>query len=450
MQPMNLEPDRKLRRTSLWFAGGALLLAVALVALFAPTVRAVPPLPSTFYGTVKVDGANVADGTVVSAWIDGAKYAETATFTFSGESWYSVDVLGDDPDTPEKDGGQEGDTVVFLIGSYEADQTGTWHQGVAAPLNLTASGGPTPTPTSSTTPTPTKTPTSTPTPTVTPTPSTGSIEGLVWFDLNRDLTPQPGEPPLASAVITLKDASQQVVGTQVTTETGTFAFSGLAPGFYFVTEADPPGYRSVPGSSNNRGVPVTAGSITTVNFADESILTPTPSTTPTPTRTGTATITPTPSVTLTPTKTGSPTRTPTATATRVLDLADAIPAACNSYYIGTTRGAASNVSTYSCRPAWNESGPEHTYVITVTAKVSLEAWLSALEPSADLDLFILSAPYPEDCVAYGDWLASYSADPGTYYIVVDGYMGSVSDYRLDITCSGDRYKCYLPVIFKGF
>ncbi len=433
----------------MWLVRGTLLLAVILVALFATTVRAVPPLPSTFYGTVKVDGSNVPDGTLVSAWIEGVKYAESATFTFSGESWYNVDVPGDDPDTPGKDGGEEGDTVVFLIGSNEADQTGIWHSGVASPLNLTASSGPTPTPTPTKTSTVTPTPTFTPTPTVTPTPSTGSIEGLVWFDLNRNLTPEPGEPPLADAVLTLKDASQQVVATYVTTETGTYAFPDLTPGFYFLVETDPPGYRSVPGSSNNRGVPVSAGSTQVVDFADESILTPTPSMTPTPTKTGTPTNTPTPSVTPTPTNTGSPTPTPSPTATRILDLGDAIPAACNSYYIDTTRDASSNVSTYSCRPAWNESGPERTYVLTVTAKVALEAWLSALEPSADLDLFILSAPYPEYCVAYGDWLASFSAEPGTYYIVVDGYMGSVSDYRLDITCRGDRYKSRLPVIFKG-
>ena len=450
-----------------WIARGTLLLAVALVTLWGTAVHAVPPLPSTFYGTAKLDGANVPDGTLVTAWIGGVQYGQGTTFTYGGESWYNLDVRGDDVDEPGKDGGQEGDTVSFRIGANDAAQTGVWHSGTSALLNLTASGAstatptatetpiPTPTltntplPTSTPTPTNTATPTNTPTPTATPTPATGAIQGLVWHDLNANRTPEAGEPPLANATLTLKNASQQVVGTYVTTETGTFAFAGLTPGYYFLVETDPPGFRSVTGSSNNRVVPVSAGGVVEVNFADESILTPTPSPTATPTRTRTPTITPTPSITPTPTNTGTATKTPTATATRVLDLSNAIPVACNSYEVGDTRGNPSNVSAYSCNPAWVENGPEQVYVVTVTAKTSISAWVSALLPGADLDVFILSAPYPDSCVAYGNWIATHSATAGTYYIVVDGYLGSASSFRLDVTCEGLRYKTRLPIIFKG-
>jgi len=106
-------------------------------------VEAAPPLPSSFYGTVLVNGANVPDGTVVSAWIDGVNYVDFETITFEGASVYSFDVPGDDPDTPEKDGGIEGDTIVFMIGSDTADQTATWHTGTNVELNLTATSEPT-------------------------------------------------------------------------------------------------------------------------------------------------------------------------------------------------------------------------------------------------------------------------------------------------------------------
>lgn len=444
-----------------WIARGGLLLALVLVLLWGTTVHAVPPLPSSFYGTVKMDGANVPDGTLVTAWIGGVQYGQGATFTYAAESWYNLDVKGDDTDQPGKDGGQEGDIVSFRVGSSDAPQTGVWHSGTSVMLNLTISGGPTPTPTATAslapteTPTPTNTltltptPTYTPTPTVTPTPVTGAIQGIVWHDLNRNLAQDPGEPPLAGATLTLKNSSQQVLDTYVTTGTGTFAFPGLTPGFYFVVETDPPGFRSVTGSSNNRGVPVNAGAVVTVNFADESIFTPTPSPTPTSTRTRTPTITPTPSITPTPTNTGTATRTPTATATRVLDLGDVVPVTCNSYHIGDTRGKSANVSAYSCNLAWAETGPEQVYVLTLAGRTSVSARLSALLPGADLDVFILSAPYPDSCVAHGDWIASASVTAGTYYIVVDGYNGSASSYRLDVTCEGLRYKMRLPVIFKG-
>jgi hypothetical protein len=102
-------------------------------------------------------------------------------------------------------------------------------------------------------------------------------------------------------------------------------------------------------------------------------------------------------------------------------------------YNGTTVGAPSNVSTYSCS-GWNESGPEKVHVITTTVTGDITATLSNL--SVDLDIFILSACNPSSCVAYGDNSATYSnAPPGTYYIVVDGYYGASGSYTLTVTAS---------------
>jgi hypothetical protein len=149
----------------------SVLMAAMVLLTLSPTVaEAVPPIPSSFYGTVKLNGSNVPDGTKVSAWIGGVKYAETETTIWEGDSVYSIEVPGDDPETPGKDGGVEGETIVFKIASYTANQTGTWHSGTNVELNLTAAEGTvTVTPTSTLTPTPTNTPGRTPTPTRTPT-----------------------------------------------------------------------------------------------------------------------------------------------------------------------------------------------------------------------------------------------------------------------------------------
>jgi len=98
-----------------------------------------PPLPSGFNGTVQVDGANVPGGTIISAWIDGVRYAESTTTFYAGDSVYGIGVPGDHPDTPEKDGGVEGDTIVFRIGALVADQRGTFNSGSNEHLDLTAS-----------------------------------------------------------------------------------------------------------------------------------------------------------------------------------------------------------------------------------------------------------------------------------------------------------------------
>ena len=117
-----------------------LSLIVFIISLFITNpALAIPPLPSSFYGTVKVNQANVADGTIIQALVGGQVVAEGFTQTYQGDSVYALDVRGDDPDTPAQDGGREGDTIQFKIGGAAADQTGVWHGGTNANLNLTAS-----------------------------------------------------------------------------------------------------------------------------------------------------------------------------------------------------------------------------------------------------------------------------------------------------------------------
>jgi hypothetical protein len=99
---------------------------------------AIPPLPSSFWGTVKVNNANVPDGTLVQALIAGQLYAEGFTQVHQGESFFTLDVLGDDTGTTVLDGGREGDAIQFKIGGISADQTAVWHGGTNLRLDLTA------------------------------------------------------------------------------------------------------------------------------------------------------------------------------------------------------------------------------------------------------------------------------------------------------------------------
>jgi hypothetical protein len=139
------------------------LISTTLVSLIASLficlpVLAVPQIPSSFYGTVKVNGANVPDGTSVQALIDGTVYADVLTQTYQGDSVYALNVTGDDTDTTVKDGGREGDTVQFKIGGILASQTGVWHSGTNVVINLTASStSPIATPVATLTPVPTQT-----------------------------------------------------------------------------------------------------------------------------------------------------------------------------------------------------------------------------------------------------------------------------------------------------
>jgi hypothetical protein len=137
----------------------SLSIIVFIISLFITVpVLAIPPLPSSFYGTVKVNNANVPDGTVIQALVGEQVYAEGFTQTYQGNSVYALDVQGDNTDTTTQDGARDGDALRFKIGGVLADQTAVWHTGTNISLNLTASSsGPIIKPQATHTPVPTQT-----------------------------------------------------------------------------------------------------------------------------------------------------------------------------------------------------------------------------------------------------------------------------------------------------
>jgi len=112
------------------------LVSLMCLAQAAP-VQAIPPLPSSFYGKVKVNGQNVPDGTQVRALIDGQAYASAYTQTYQGDSVYSLDVPGDDSGSVEVEGGLDQNVIQFEVGGLSASQTGTWASGTNVALDLT-------------------------------------------------------------------------------------------------------------------------------------------------------------------------------------------------------------------------------------------------------------------------------------------------------------------------
>jgi len=104
------------------------LLAVVALVLF-PAIafaQGAPQLPCAFHGTVQVNGANVADGTVITATIGNETYTTTTS-----NSTYRVVIS--QPEGKSYDGL----TATFKIGSDTAKETGTWQMGGNVALNLT-------------------------------------------------------------------------------------------------------------------------------------------------------------------------------------------------------------------------------------------------------------------------------------------------------------------------
>lgn len=129
----------RLNRTSI-----CLLIICSAIFANPSSALAFPALPSSFYGTVKLNNTNLPDGMVVQALIGDLMIAQGYTQTYQGDSVYTLSVPGDNTDTVAIDGGREGDTITFKVGGILATETGTWHSATNVPLNLTVTSTSTP------------------------------------------------------------------------------------------------------------------------------------------------------------------------------------------------------------------------------------------------------------------------------------------------------------------
>ncbi len=76
------------------------------------------------------------------------------------------------------------------------------------------------------------------------------------------------------------------------------------------------------------------------------------------------------------------------------------------------------------------------YEITVEAGACKTVTGTITGMTADLDIFFLGSCDENDCLAYGNsTFTSVCLEPGTYYIVIDGYNGASSNYTLTVSCA---------------
>lgn len=116
---------------------GLLGFLVVLIALCAP-ISALPPMPpNQFWGTATIGGTPAPDGLIISARINGVEYANTTTSDGEYGVVSAFYLPSDNPDTPEKDGGVNGDTIEFYVEGVKANETGTFQWGSVRQLDLT-------------------------------------------------------------------------------------------------------------------------------------------------------------------------------------------------------------------------------------------------------------------------------------------------------------------------
>lgn len=132
---------------------GVLVILTAVALLLLPGIAtADEPSGCRFTGTVKLDGADVADGTTITATIAGDEYGN-ATPTGWGVSTYSITIQ-----PPDGMYYPDGTKVTFKINGHATHQTGTFQAGENIRLDLTASTRTTPATTLTPTPNPSPAP----------------------------------------------------------------------------------------------------------------------------------------------------------------------------------------------------------------------------------------------------------------------------------------------------
>ncbi len=109
---------------------------------------------------------------------------------------------------------------------------------------------------------------------------------------------------------------------------------------------------------------------------------------------------------------------------------------CSTPYSGTTVDGTNSANIYSINNL-HETGKEKLHKITTLFPGRITAKLSGL--NADLDVLILKYANRESALAYGDSIAFLDdAEPGTYYIVVDGNYAAEGAYTLEVICPDNK------------
>ena len=121
-------------KTLKWLGGGiAAAMLLGLAGLFSAEVADAQPSapPHRYSGSVTIDGEPAAAGTSVVAVIDGAECGSGTVRTGADGSTYTMNV--------PSDCAEEGDTVYFRVGGYDAAEHATWTSGRGTNVDLTAS-----------------------------------------------------------------------------------------------------------------------------------------------------------------------------------------------------------------------------------------------------------------------------------------------------------------------
>lgn len=121
---------------------------------------------------------------------------------------------------------------------------------------------------------------------------------------------------------------------------------------------------------------------------------------------------------------------------------------CGSYYNGSNNTGTYNYSSYPFSGSNGLTGPEAYHKLTIVFPALVT--LTMTPQTADLDFYLMSTCGNSSGLAVSQnpntnsEQISINLNPGTYYIIVDGYNGAISNYTLNVQCT-QVTSCAAPV-----
>lgn len=88
--------------------------SILILFLLLPIVIAIPSLPCEYWGKVTIDG-NIVSGTV-KAELNGKIYSSNIV-----QGYYRIQIQGDDPETAQIEGGNQGDKIILKFQNIEKE-----------------------------------------------------------------------------------------------------------------------------------------------------------------------------------------------------------------------------------------------------------------------------------------------------------------------------------------
>lgn len=120
-----------------------------------------------------------------------------------------------------------------------------------------------------------------------------------------------------------------------------------------------------------------------------------------------------------------------------LDCSNAIDAGCGFTYSGSNGSGTDIVTNYACF-GFTEDGPEVVFALTLAATSNVDIVMDT--SGGDLDLVLLGSCDENDCIAGSasiehEEIHVKCLPAGTYYVVVDGYAGTIDNFTISMNCT---------------